>query len=103
MYGTIARMKVKAGHEGALATLTDQWAGEGVHEGFIAHFAYQLDNDPSTIILAVMFRDEASYKANAASPEQHERFLNLMLHLEAEPEWMDGQIIFAQQLQPIPE
>jgi quinol monooxygenase YgiN len=102
MYGTIARMKVKAGHEGALAALTDQWTVEGVHDGLIANFAYQLDNDPGTIMLAVMFRDEASYKANAASPEQHQRFLDLMQHLEKEPEWMDGQIIFAKQLHPIP-
>ena len=102
MYGTIARLKVKSGHEEALTALANQWAAERVHNGLVAQFAYQLDNDPRTFMLAVIFRDEASYKANAASPEQHERFLSLMQHLEGEPEWMDGRILVARQLEPIP-
>lgn len=102
MYGTIARMTVKTGHEAALSTLAEEWAAERVHNGLVAQVAYQLDRDPNTILLVVMFQDEASYKANAASPEQHQRFLTFMQHLEREPEWMDGNIIFAQQLEPIP-
>lgn len=102
MYGTIARMKIKAGHEAAFSALAEQWAAERVHNGLVAQFAYQLDQDPHTLMLVVMFQDEASYKANAASPEQHQRFLTFMQHLEGEPEWMDGKIVFAQQLEPIP-
>lgn len=102
MYGTIARMKVKAGHETALTALANQWATERVHNGLVAQVAYRLDTEPNTVMLVAMFRDEASYKANAASPEQHQRFLSLMQHLEGEPEWMDGHILFAQQLEPFP-
>jgi quinol monooxygenase YgiN len=102
MYGTISRMKVKAGHEAALAALADQWAADRVHNGLVAEFTYQMDDDPHTMMMAVVFRDEASYKANAASPEQHQRYLALIQHLDGEPEWMDGQIIFAHQQEALP-
>ena len=44
-------------------------------------------------MLAVGFKDKEAYVANAQSPEQHERYLQMIEHLESEPEWQDGEII----------
>jgi len=35
-----------------------------------------------------------TYHANAASPEQHARYLRLRALLTAEPEWHDGEVIY---------
>ena len=39
-----------------------------------------------------MFEDEASYKKNAASPEQDKEFRAYRALLEGDPEWIDGTI-----------
>jgi quinol monooxygenase YgiN len=101
MYGTVARLKIKAGSDEALKGLTDQLEAEGVADGLVAQLVYRLKDDPSTLMLVAVFRDEESYKANADSPEQHERYLAFRSHLEADPEWHDGTIVFAQQVEPM--
>jgi hypothetical protein len=45
--------------------------------------------------MAVVFENKESYFANANSPEQHQRFLQMMSVLESEPEWHDGNVVFA--------
>jgi hypothetical protein len=42
-----------------------------------------------------MFDSKESYFANANSPEQHTRFMQLMTVLENEPEWHDGTVVYA--------
>ncbi|MFM7718802.1 MAG: hypothetical protein ACKO8G_04830 [Actinomycetota bacterium] len=37
------------------------------------------------------FRDTAAYAANADSPGQHARYLELRALLSADPEWHDGE------------
>ena len=54
-----------------------------------------MDADPRTLMLVVAFTDREAYHANAASPEQHQRYLRYRELLEAEPEWHDGEIIFS--------
>ena len=67
------------------------------YDGMISTYLYQMDNDPNVLYLAVMFDSRESYRANAESPEQHERYLQMMAHLAAEPEWHDGEIIWSYQ------
>lgn len=43
--------------------------------------------------LVGVFESREAYRANAASPEQHQRFLQLRALLEADPEWHDGAIV----------
>jgi hypothetical protein len=40
-----------------------------------------------------IFKDKATYVANAESPEQDQEFKKLMQYLAAEPEWHDGEFI----------
>ena len=44
----------------------------------------------SRALLVALFDDEATYRANASSPEQGERFQRLRELLEDDPDWMDG-------------
>ena len=92
MYGTVAKMRIKPGMEQALSAVSEQ-AKTDV-SGIVGQYVYRMDSEPDVYYLAVMFRDKESYEANAASPDQHERYLAYRDLLAAEPEWHDGEIVF---------
>jgi hypothetical protein len=94
MYGTVARMRVKAGAEAQIRQISTE-LGVGRAPGEVAVLVYQLDRDSRDFILAVAFESKEVYVANANSPEQHARFMQLMQYLEGEPEWNDGEIVFS--------
>ena len=50
-------------------------------------------DDERTFWMAVVFEDEAAYRANAASPEQHRRWQQMRSALESDPEWHDGEVV----------
>jgi heme-degrading monooxygenase HmoA len=94
MYGTIAKMRLKAGIDlEEVREIGRLFAARNV-PGFIAEYFYQTDADPQTVYIAVIFDSEASYQANTVTPAQHEEYLRLRALLEADPEWHDGKIIF---------
>ena len=91
MYGTVARMKVKPGElEQLQKVLSSDQA-----DGQIAVYAYQLDNDPNELIISVVFRDKKSYMANADDPKTDEWYQKVRAHLDEDPEWNDGEIIYS--------
>jgi quinol monooxygenase YgiN len=92
LYGTVARLKVKPGHLEQLKADQEERAWP---KGGLAMYAYQLDDNPDELLLAVVFEDEESYKANADLPETHQEYLKLLEHLEGEPEWHDGKVVVA--------
>ena len=94
MYGTVAKLQIRPGAEAELMALAQDYAAQTV-PGYIGEYVYRLDNEPDTYIMAVMFNDRASYAANAASPEQHDRYLRFRALLTRDPEWQDGEIIAA--------
>ncbi len=94
MYGTVARMRAKPGMEQQLIAVASETESVPV-PGAVAVYVYQMDADPREFMLAVVFDSRETYIANAQSPDQHERFLQLMTCLEAEPEWHDGHIVYA--------
>ena len=94
MYGTVAKMRVKAGAEAKFLQVTS--IGEGVPiAGMIAVYVYQMDADSRDYYMVVLFESKESYVENANSPAQHERFMQLMSVLESEPEWHDGMVVYA--------
>ena len=98
MYGTIARMKVKSGELDDLQKSLEDWGEQDPKAvGAVATYVYQLDNDANELIMAVLFKDRDSYMANADDPKTDEWFQRVRAHLEADPEWNDGEIISAQQ------
>ena len=98
MYGTVARMKVKPGELEQLQKTMQDWDERaGKVEGAIATYVYKLDTDPNEVIMAVLFQDKKTYMANADDPQTDEWVQRVRAHLEADPDWNDGEVIVSQQ------
>jgi quinol monooxygenase YgiN len=97
MYGTVARMRVKAGHMEQLQSMNDEWEqGRGRQvPGYVSSYVLQPDNRPDEVILFVIFRDRESYRANGNDPDQDRWYRQMREHLDADPEWTDGEVVFA--------
>ena len=91
MYGTVARFRALPGRRNDLSSLFDD-KPVPVVPGWIANYLYALDDDPNSAILVSVFDNRESYHANAASPEQHQRYLGVRALLADEPEWNDGEM-----------
>ncbi|MBW7881216.1 MAG: antibiotic biosynthesis monooxygenase [Caldilineaceae bacterium] len=90
MYGTVARVKIDPANleqVRSLATSMDKAPGQ------IARYVYQMDADPGDLYLVAVFESREAYWANADSPEQHQRYMQLRALLLADPEWHDGEIV----------
>ncbi len=94
MYGTVARLRLKPDSEPRMRELMAEYESLQV-PGYVRSTVYQLDDDPRDLYLAVVFESRESYRANAESPEQHARFVQMMELLEGEPEWHDGEIVYS--------
>lgn len=92
MYGTIARIKINPTKIEELKALGDSM---GDPAGQVARYVYLLDADPGELFLVAVFESKLAYWANAQSPEQNERFLQLRALLLEDPEWHDGAIVSA--------
>jgi antibiotic biosynthesis monooxygenase (ABM) superfamily enzyme len=94
MYGTIARLRVKEGAEADLQRLNEEFKTLNV-PGYIGEYVYRMDADPRECYLVVLFADRESYRKNAESADQNQRYEQFRALLESDPEWHDGEIISA--------
>lgn len=94
MYGTVARLRVKPGAEGQLIEFTRDESAIKI-PGLVAQYVYRMDNDPDEYYLVVLFESRSAYTANADSPEQDARYRQFRALLASDPEWHDGEIIYA--------
>ena len=92
MYGTIARLKIKAGKEAEFIALGQQEDDIKI-AGHVGEFIYRMDADPNEYYMAVVFDNKESYVANANSPDQNDRYEGMLALLESAPEWHDGEIV----------
>ena len=71
----------------------NEWNTERKHKvrGAMSGYMFKLDSDPQDWIMVALFQDKESYVANAEDPEQDRWFRRMMEHLEAEPQWHDGE------------
>ncbi|HEX2348199.1 MAG TPA: antibiotic biosynthesis monooxygenase family protein [Ktedonobacterales bacterium] len=92
MYGTVARLKVKAGAEEALMAQFREYSALRI-PGYQRTYVYRMDNDPAELYMAVVFDSKESYRANAESPEQDQRYRAMLALLDSAPEWHDGEIM----------
>jgi quinol monooxygenase YgiN len=94
MYGTVARMRPKAGHEQALIDFSREWNRERKPKvkGAVGAYVLRPDNKPNELILMAIFEDRQTYRANADDPEQDRWYRRMREHLEADPAWEDGEI-----------
>lgn len=95
MFGTVARLRPKAGQEQAVLGIMREWERERKPKvkGAIASYLYKSENNPGQLILAVVFQDRETYFANAEDPEQDRWYRRFRELLEADPDWEDGEII----------
>lgn len=93
MYGTVARMKVKAGKLDDLIKLMGSGDDDRATRGYMGEIVYKMDSNPNEIMLCVFFKDKASYQANANSPEMNKDYQEYRALLDADPEWNDGEVI----------
>ena len=91
MYGTVAKMRVKADNVDAVRKVMAAQMEGNKPAGYIRSYVL-LENDSDTQWLFVMFEDKASYMANADDPAQNERYMEFRALMEADPEWHDGTI-----------
>jgi len=94
MYGSIFTLKVKSGHEEELLNLFKSY-DQDRPKGGIAWFVLNADSKDEWVGVAV-FASKEEYVANAERPEQHENFVQMMEHLESEPEWTDGEFLIGE-------
>ncbi len=92
MYGTIARLHPQPGRLQDLMAHSARVGALGI-AGMHASYLFRPDQNPydrDTVFLVALFDDAASYQANADSPDQNQRYLEMRELLEDDPEWMDG-------------
>jgi quinol monooxygenase YgiN len=94
MYGTIARLYAKPDMLDTLREVMERTERVPI-DGAVFVYVYHLDNEPNVLMMAVGFESKEKYVANAQSPDQHTRFMEMMSYLEREPEWYDGEIVMA--------
>ncbi len=93
MYGTVAKMRIRAGMEQELERLSRD---DAAHiPGFVFQHVFRLDSDPQDAYLVVGFESREAYRQNAESPEQHARYEAYRALMESDPEWHDGEIAFS--------
>jgi heme-degrading monooxygenase HmoA len=95
VYGTVARFRLKPDAEPALREQLREYEGLGV-PGYISSTLYRMDAGSNEYYMAVVFESKEAYDANAQSPEQDERYQQMRELLEDDPEWHDGEVVYAQ-------
>jgi hypothetical protein len=92
MYGTVAKLKVKLGALDEIRKMEMDRKPDGV----MGSLVFQSDESDDELWMVAIFRDKASYFANADSPQQNAEYLRLRALLTADPEWHDGEIVFSE-------
>lgn len=95
MYGTVARLRPKQGHEQDVIEYVEHWSRVRKPEvpGALGGYVYRLDDDPRTWIFTVVFQDRESYRANAESAAMNDDYRRLRALLVESPIWEDGEIV----------
>ena len=95
MYGTVATLRIKPGSAEKLNEMSERWWKERAPKvkGAISQTVYRTDNDPNAYIMAVVFDSKENYVANANDPAQDKWFQELRALLDADPTWVDGEVV----------
>lgn len=94
MYGTVALMRVKPGME-ALLIEHFHYFEAARRPGVVAVYCYSTDANAQEYYVTVVFESKEAYRSNAESSEQDRLYRQMLPLLESEPEWHDGEIVYA--------
>jgi hypothetical protein len=97
MFGAIYHMRPKPGQEQAVADYHRRWERERRPsvEGAVGAYVFKPRRRPGELTGVVVFDSEANYYKNADDPEQDRWYRQLRELLEADPEWVDGDVLVA--------
>ena len=93
MYGTVARMHLLPDKEQELLNLMGDLEEEAP-EGYMGETIYRLDSGGDEYMMAVIFKDKATYVANAESAEMDARYRKYRTLMAEDPIWHDGEIVY---------
>lgn len=90
MYGTLGRMRPKAGKRDELIAMLSSTPSGAAAAGYRGSYLLKAD-EGSEVVVAVMYEDKDAYFAMVHDPQTDENFGKIMQLLEAEPSWTDGE------------
>lgn len=91
MFGTVARVRIKAGHEDDLARIAGE-ISETNPPGFVTNYVLRSKDDPQERWLVAIFESEKAYYDNAERPETNAQYERWMEITEGQPEWHDVHV-----------
>ena len=92
MYGTIGRMKPKAGRRDELVELMSAAPSGAAAKGYRGSYLLKAE-EADEVVVAVMYEDKDAYFAMVHDPQTDANFGRIMELLEQEPSWTDGEWI----------
>jgi heme-degrading monooxygenase HmoA len=92
MYGSVSRWRVKEGHQQELEGLVNE-ISKTRYPGSRALYVYRADSDPQEYWVVGVFESREAYTANSAAPETNTNYQRLREHMDADPEWHDGEVV----------
>lgn len=94
MFGTVARITVKAGKDEAMLAFIKDWTQtSGRLAGQVAEYVFQLDDQPGSYLAIGIFPSREAYYRYASDPETDRWYRSWRELLEADPEWNDGAVV----------
>ena len=97
MYGTLMRLKIKVGQREKVQKHFESWEDtrQPRTKGAKGGVMLAPDGNSDELVGIAVFEDEETYRANAEDPEQHQWYTSLRELLEKDPEWEDGEVVWA--------
>ena len=97
MFGTIAHATLKPGQKGKLDELMAAWKRDILPKipGAFMQLTEHVADKPDQIVFVALAQDEATYRALAAMPEQHQFYLRFNEVFTGEPAWEDVAMDFS--------
>ena len=90
MYGTLGRMRPKAGKRDELVALMSEPPTGAAANGYRGSYLLRAD-EGEELVVAVMYEDKEAYFAMVHDPKTDENFGKIVALLEGEPAWTDGE------------
>lgn len=96
MFGTIGHAHLKPGHLDQFTSLIEDWEREvrPTIPGDFISIGGTPQNRPDEVVFIALARDEQTYRALAASPEQDAFYRKMLEHLGGDVTWEDVQMEF---------
>ena len=100
MYATIARMRLKPGRESSFRDYLKKYE-ESILPGHVATYVSKLDGESNTYHVLAVFENKALSDAAEKISEQDARFEPFFALLDGDPEWNEGEIVYAMAPDPV--